>query len=110
MIRGFAWNWIAVNAVHTKTKNTKDNIYEANIPIYIACGNGTCCDEDWRGTRALRRDGPAHQPIELSSAASRLANVRPVRLHRPARHLPGRRLGRDRHRRRPPGPAHFGQR
>ena len=25
-------------------------------------------------------------------------------------HLPGRPLGRDRHRRRPPGPAHFGQR
>ena len=42
-----------------------------NIPIYIACCNGTRCDDDWRGARALRRDGPAHQPIELSSAASR---------------------------------------
>ena len=46
----------------------------------------------------------------FQDAASRQANVRPVRLHRPARHLPGRPLGRDRHRRRPPGPAHFGQR
>jgi hypothetical protein len=59
-----------------KTKNRKSNTYEANIPIYIACCNGTRCD-DWRGARTLRGDGPAHQPIELSSAASRHANVRP---------------------------------
>jgi hypothetical protein len=32
-----------------KTKNTKDNTYEANIPIHIACCNGTRCDDDWRG-------------------------------------------------------------
>src|SRR5207249_2663880 len=50
---------------NAKTKNTKDNTYETNIPIYIACCNGTRCDDDWRGARALRRDGPAHQPIEL---------------------------------------------
>src|SRR5262249_23081335 len=95
---------------NAKTKNTKDNTYEANIPIYIACCNGTRCDAHWRCARALRRDAPADQPIELSSVGSRQANVRRVRLHRPARHLPGRPLGRDRHRRRPPGPAHFGQR
>jgi hypothetical protein len=27
-----------------------------NIPIYIACCNGTRCEDDWRGARALRRD------------------------------------------------------
>src|SRR4029453_13073668 len=87
--------------INAKTKNTKDNTYEANIPIYIACCNGTRCDDDWRGARTLRGDGRAHQPIELTRAASWQANVRRVRLHRPARDLPGRRLGRERHRRRP---------
>jgi hypothetical protein len=62
---------------NAKTKNTEDNTYEANIPIYIACCNGTRCDDGWRGTRAPARGRPAHQPIELWSAASRLANVRP---------------------------------
>jgi hypothetical protein len=35
--------------INAKTKNTKDNTYEANIPIHIACCNGTRCDDDWRG-------------------------------------------------------------
>src|SRR6478735_6441313 len=57
------------------------------------------------GARALRRDGPTHQPIELSNAASRQANVRRVRPHWPARHLLGGWLGSHGHGRRPPGPA-----
>ena len=27
-----------------------------NIPTYIACCNGTRCEDDWRGARALRQD------------------------------------------------------
>ena len=56
MIPGSVRNWIAVKQSNlnqneykkndNETKNTNDNTYEANIPIYIACCNGTRCDDD----------------------------------------------------------------